>query len=227
MFDRMCGRFAITLVHGFFARFAVTDQEVQLVPRFNIAPTQTVPVIVRGSPNRAIPMRWGLIPFWAKDPKIGNRLINARAETLASKPAFRASMKRKRCLVPATGFYEWRRTGDGKQPYFVRRKDQGFFAFAGLHDSWRNPVSGEELRSFTIVTTLPNPLLATIHTRMPVILREDHEDVWLREGELDPSTLKSIFRPHPARGFEAYMVSTEVNNPKNDYPDLIERADGA
>jgi len=218
----MCGRFAITLVHGFFTRFAVEVPEIEFKPRYNIAPTQDVPIIIGPRPNRAVMMRWGLIPFWAKDSKIGNRLINARAETVATKPAFRVSLKRRRCLVPATGFYEWKRTRGGKEPHFIRRKDGQLFSLAGLYDRWRNPESGETVTSFTIVTTTPNSLLAAIHNRMPVILSRDDEHVWLSSGALDDKDLGRLLRPSPAKGFEAYRVSTDANNPMNEYPELVE-----
>src|SRR5512137_1727696 len=126
----MCGRFALAHIAGFWTRFAVIDRQAALEPRFNIAPSQMVPIVISGSPNKAVMMKWGLVPFWAKDPKIGNRLINARAETVATKPAFRTSLKRKRCLVPATGFYEWKRLGKDKQPHYVHMKDDRLFAFA-------------------------------------------------------------------------------------------------
>ena len=220
MFDRMCGRFAITLVHGFFARFAVTDQEVQLVPRFNIAPTQTVPVIVRGSPNRAIPMRWGLIPFWAKDPKIGNRLINARAESVSTKPAFRGALKKRRCIVPTTGFYEWRREDKVKTPFYVHMKDNSFFGLAGMYDKWRRP-DGSTLQTFTIITTTPNSVLEKIHNRMPVILKPEQEEDWLSNAELSAKALEGFFKPYPSRSMTAYEVSRTVNSPANDSPELI------
>lgn len=220
--EQMCGRFALTIVHGFFARFAVMEYAIELFPRYNIAPTQDVPIVVRESPNRAVMMRWGLIPFWAKDPKIGNRLINATAETLATKPAFRVSLKRKRCLVPATGFYEWKRTDEGKEPYYVRLKDGSYFTFAGLYDRWIDPKTGKETPSFTIVTTVPNGLMETIHNRMPVMLREDDESEWLSNEPLPEDDLKRLFKPFPARSMEAYRVSTDVNSPANESPRLVE-----
>jgi len=216
----MCGRFALAHVAGFWTRFAVIDRQATLEPRFNIAPSQMVPVILSSSPNKAVIMKWGLVPFWAKDPKIGNRLINARAETIATKPAFRTSLKRKRCLVPATGFYEWKRLGKEKQPYYVHMKDDSFFAFAGLYDRWKTP-EGDDLYSFTIITTQPNPLMAKIHNRMPVILQEKDEDLWLAPGELSDEDRKLLLGPFPSRQMEAYEVSREVNNPTSDSDELI------
>ncbi len=217
----MCGRFALAHIAGFWTRFAVIDKQATLERRFNIAPSQMVPIIISGSPNKAVMMKWGLVPFWAKDPKIGNRLINARAETAATKPAFRTSLKRKRCLVPTTGFYEWKRLWKEKHPYYVHMKDDTLFAFAGLYDRWRSS-DGEELLSFTILTTEPNPMMAKIHNRMPVILKESDEALWLSLGELAENDRRRLFDPYPTRPMEAYEVSKEVNSPVNDSDELIE-----
>ncbi len=216
----MCGRFTLTHVYGFFTRFQIIDQQAQLRPRFNIAPTQEHPVIVSQSPNQMLMMRWGLVPFWAKDPKIGNRLINARAETVATRPAFRTPFKKKRCLVPATGFYEWKRLGKNKVPYYVHLKDDSLFAFAGLCDTWLGP-DGKKLMTFTIITTAPNAMMAKIHNRMPVVLSEEDESLWLSKEPLPPSDLNRIFKPFPARAMEAYEISTEVNNPRNENERLV------
>lgn len=216
----MCGRFAIAYTIGLLARFGVKRDLEGLEPRYNVAPTQMVPIVISESPNQAVMMRWGLIPFWAKDPKIGNRLINARAENLRKRPAFRTSFKNRRCIVPVTGFYEWKQKGDGKAPYYVHMKDDSPFGLAGLYDRWRNP-QGEEVLSFTIVTTAPNKLLAPIHNRMPVVLRREHEDLWLRRGPLDDRNAALVFRPYPVRPMEAYEVSKEVNNPRNDSEGII------
>lgn len=220
MIRPMCGRFTLTHIHGFFTRFELMDQQAQLRPRFNIAPTQEHPVIISQSSNQMIMMRWGLVPFWAKDSKIGNRLINARAETVATKPAFRTSIKRKRCLVPATGFYEWKRLDDGKMPYYVHLKDDSMFAFAGLYDSWLNPDGGR-LMTFTIITTTPNAMMGKIHNRMPVMLNLEDEGLWLTKDPLPDSELRRIFRPYPASSMEAYEVSTDVNNPRNENGSLV------
>lgn len=216
----MCGRFAITRIVGLPARFQLASFELDFKPRFNIAPSMEVPIIIRESPNRAVMMKWGLVPFWAKDAKIGNRMINARAETVQTKPAFRTSLKRKRCLVPATGFYEWRRTKDGKIPHFVRMKDESFFAFAGLYDHWKD-AEGNKLVTFTIITTEPNALMSKIHNRMPVILQPEDEQVWLENKELASDQLVRLFKPYPARSMESYEVSTAVNNSANDSEDIV------
>ncbi len=217
----MCGRFALAFIKGFFTRFEVIDQSAQIQPRFNIAPSQRVPIIVSESPNKVVEMKWGLVPFWAKDPKIGNRLINARGEGISKKPAYRASVKRRRCLVPATGFYEWREEEGRKTPYYVHMKDGGLFAFAGLWDSW-NKAEGEPLQTFTIITTRANSALHEIHNRMPVILRREHESLWLEQRELEPDELARIFKPYPAKLVTSYEVSTDVNNARNEGEHLIE-----
>lgn len=219
----MCGRFAIAYTIGLLARFGVKQDIEGLAPRFNVAPTQMAPIVISESPNKALMMRWGLIPFWAKDPKIGNRLINARSENLKKSPAYRASFKNRRCIVPVTGFYEWKKQNGAKAPYYVRMKDDSPFGLAGLYDRWNDP-EGREVMSFTIVTTVPNRLLAPIHNRMPVILRQEHEDLWLRHGPLTDKEADSIFRPHPARPMETYEVSTQVNNPRNDSEGIIRPA---
>jgi putative SOS response-associated peptidase YedK len=216
----MCGRFALTHIHGFFTRFQLMDQQAQLRPRFNVAPTQEHPVIINQSTNQMLMMRWGLVPFWAKDPKIGNRLINARAETATTKPAFRISIKRKRCLVPATGFYEWKRLANGKVPYYIHLKDDSVFAFAGLYDSWLSS-DGEQLMSFAIITTTPNALMSKIHNRMPAVLDRVSEDQWLSKDQLMDSELKRILKPYPAQSMDAYEVSTKVNDPRVENEDLV------
>jgi putative SOS response-associated peptidase YedK len=216
----MCGRFAIAYTMGLFARFGVKGDLPKIEPRFNIAPTQLAPIVLENGERRAVMMRWGLVPFWAKDPKIGNRLKNARAETVSTKPAFRASLKKRRCIVPLTGFYEWKRDGKQKTPFYVHMKDDSFFGLAGLYDNWRRPDESS-MQSFTIVTTRPNSLLENIHNRMPVIIREEQEDDWLGGSELSPKALASFFKPFPPRPMAAYEVSKDVNSPVNDSPELI------
>ncbi len=218
----MCGRFAISHIPGFFSRFMIHDPEIAIEPRYNIAPTQDVPVVVLKDSNRlAIMMKWGLVPFWAKDPKIGSRLINARAETIASSPVFRASARKRRCLVPATGFYEWRKTGGRKKtPYYCHLKGDELFAFAGLFDRWRSP-HGTDLLTFTIVTTSPNALVSKLHNRMPVILRKDDEIGWLAPGELAAEDIKRMTAPYPAKDMEVYAVSPAVGDPKNESEDFV------
>ena len=221
----MCGRFALAFVKGFFTRFEMIEQQARIEPRFNIAPSQIVPIIVSDSPNHVAMMRWGFVPFWAKDPKIGNKLINARAEGITKKPAFRASVKRRRCLVPATGFYEWKKTNGGKTPHYVRMRDDSSFAFAGLYDLWHDPA-GSALLSFTIITTTSNAMMKKMHNRMPVILRQGDEGVWLGKEPLSEESLTRILQPFPARPMIAYPVSRAVNNPSNESEDLIAPSPG-
>ncbi len=194
-----------------------------VTPRFNLAPTQQALAIREpgdGGGRSLIPLRWGLIPSWARDPAIGNRLINARAETLAAKPAFKAAFQRRRCLVPADGFYEWQKVGRGKQPWFLRLKDGGVFAFAGLWERWSDSAHGA-VESFTIITTTPNELLEPIHNRMPVILPPERYDQWLDPAGCDMDRLAALLRPYPAGAMTAYSVSTYVNSPAHEGPECV------
>lgn len=219
----MCGRFTLTVDPGQLQEaFPWADIPEGIPLRYNIAPSQPAAVIANDGLNRVDFYNWGLIPFWAKDPKIGNRLINARAETLAEKPSFRGSFKYKRCLVLADGFYEWRKEPGTKTktPIYLRMKHKEPFAFAGLWDIWHSS-DGSEIRTFTIITTEPNPLVENIHNRMPVILPQIAYSEWLQEGENDASLLKSFLQPYPAEEMEAYPVSRYVNSPQNDSPECI------
>jgi putative SOS response-associated peptidase YedK len=216
----MCGRFNIAIAVGWPERFGVQEPSPPIELHYNIAPTQLVPVIVRDSPNRIQMMQWGLVPFWARDPKIGSRMINARAETIAEKPAFSHSYQRHRCLVPATGFYEWKKTPQGRIPYNVCLKDHSLFAMAGLFDRWTSP-EGQELFTFTIVTTEPNSLSRPLHDRMPAILRREHEPLWLQTEPLSMDELFEVTAPYPSEEMEAYPVTSAVNTPANDTADLI------
>ncbi len=216
----MCGRFTLTLTSEQLSlAFPWLETTGELTPRYNIAPSQLVAVVPNRDKLQIEEFRWGLIPFWAKDPHIGNRMINARAETLAEKPSFRAAFSRRRCLVLADGFYEWQsRPGQkGKIPFYIRLASQDAFAFAGLWDTWRSP-DGSKIPSCTIVTTRPNELLAPIHNRMPVILHPDHYLQWLDPSELPPSTLQPLLGPYPSSEMTAFPVSTLVNDPRNDHP---------
>jgi putative SOS response-associated peptidase YedK len=166
-------------------------------------------------------MRWGLIPYWAKDKSFGAKAINAVSETAAEKPAFKESMKKRRCLIPADGFYEWKKLGSKKQPYNIGMADDGLFAFAGLWDRWKSP-EGKEILSCTILTTDANPLLKEIHDRMPVIIEKDDYDVWLDPGMTDPDKLTDLLKPFDARLMRVYPVSSTVSNVKNDGPECAE-----
>jgi putative SOS response-associated peptidase YedK len=219
----MCGRFTLTVdpaeAQEVFSRFTFSEK---FAPRYNIAPSQPVLVIPNDDQNTADFFVWGLIPMWAKDPAIGNRLINARGETLAEKPAFRGSLKYKRCLILADGFYEWKGAPGRKTktPFFIHMKDRKPFAFAGLWDSWNGP-DGSLVKSCTIITTMPNELTAIIHNRMPVILHPREYAQWLDPQPQTPDQLKPLIKPFPAEFMNAYPVSQLVNIPANDRPELV------
>ncbi|MFC1464628.1 MAG: SOS response-associated peptidase [Candidatus Brachytrichaceae bacterium NZ_4S206] len=221
----MCGRYTLIVdPEQLMARFHLSSADFVTTPRYNVAPTQTVAVVYDESPRTLSAARWGLIPSWAKDPSIGSRMINARAETLAEKPAFRNLLKKRRCLVLADSFYEWRKNPDGtKTPMRVMLTSGAPFALAGLWDIWKTP-EGELLRTCTIITTEPNALIAPLHNRMPAILLPEQEADWLSHSHGDATFLQSLLQPFPAERMKAYPVSPRVNNVKNDDPTLIEPA---
>jgi len=224
----MCGRY--TLVHGLKElrdRFEFDPGDAELSPRYNLAPGQMAPVVVMENGRRVLRMmKWGLVPFWADDPKIGNRMINARGETVAQKPAFRRLLKRRRCLVLADGFYEWRPVPGrkGKFPMRIHLKKEPPFAFAGLCDTWKSQ-DGDELDTFTIITTSANEMIEPIHDRMPVILNPEDEDTWLDPDLDDTETLVDLLKPFPPDRMGAYDVSKTVNSPRNDSPECLEPVD--
>jgi len=215
----MCGRFTLRAnLNRILHEFAVESAEgLDWQPRFNIAPTQPIPIVAAGRLSLA---RWGLVPSWADDPKIGNRLINARADGVADKPSFRAAFKRGRCLVVADGFYEWKPQGDRKQPYFIRLRDDRPFAFAGLREHWRR--DDRTIDSAAIITTDANSLMAGIHDRMPAILPRAAWGPWLDPEFQDKQELLALLRPYPADEMAAAPVSTLVNNPRNEDPRCID-----
>ena len=215
----MCGRFTIVPTVDFHERFHLPPGP-PIAPRYNVAPGQQVPVIVRGDGNRLAPMAWGFIAPFAKDPAAGRPVINARAESLLSKPSFRSSVQESRCLVPASGFYEWRREGRRKVPFYIRLLKAPVFAFAGLYATLHDPTGGEH-PTFVIITTEPNRLVAGLHDRMPAILQREKEEAWLRPGPVGVGELLGFFAPYPAGEMEAFPVSAMVNNPESDGPDLI------
>lgn len=220
----MCGRFSLTSnLDDLQERFDFEGRDLVYRPRYNVAPTQTVLAVVNDGGNRAEFMRWGLIPFWAKDHKIGNRMINAVGETVATKPAFRSAFKKRRCLVLADGFYEWKKLAGGKVPMYITSRSSAPFAMAGLWENWRDP-SGEMVHSCTIITTTPNNLIEPIHNRMPVILPQAAEATWLDSAVEDAGTLAPLLVPYSADEMEAYVVSTLVNSPKNDVPECLQPA---
>jgi putative SOS response-associated peptidase YedK len=221
----MCGRYTLTSPGEVVAETFELDLVPSLSPRYNLAPTQeaaVVRVVAPGAPRTLDRLRWGLIPGWAKDPTIGNRMINARAETVAEKPAYRDSFKRHRCLVVADGFYEWKRVGKAKQPHLIRRRDLRPFGFAGLWSSWRGAEPGPPVETFTILTTEPNALMRELHDRMPVILDRRDYAAWLDPANRDTPGLAALLAPAPEEGWEALPVSTVVNSPANDTPACIQ-----
>ena len=217
----MCGRYNLITDAETLVDFFELSEGLTLKPRYNIAPSQTVPAIRRqDGERRLVELRWGLIPFWAKNSKIGYNTINARAETLAEKPAFRAAFRQRRCLIPATGFYEWQARPGGKQPYHITVGDGELFAFAGLWERWRDEQS-QTLESCTIVVTGANEKIAAVHQRMPVILDPADFDTWLDSEVTDKDRLQELLRPYPAQRINLYPISTRVNKPANDDSDCI------
>nr|MBN1228825.1 SOS response-associated peptidase [Anaerolineae bacterium] len=221
----MCGRFAFTVdleeLRKTFPWLITPDKHIR--PRYNIAPTQPVAVVANEGARKLDFFIWGLIPFWAVDPKIGSRLINARGETLVEKNAFRAAYIRRRCLIFADGFYEWKKEpGESrKTPYYFRLQSGAPFAFGGLWETWHSPL-GDLVRSCTIITTRPNALVADYHDRMPFILPEQAINDWLDPAERPPDQLDHLIGPYPADQMEAYAVSLLVNNPENDFEECIQ-----
>jgi putative SOS response-associated peptidase YedK len=222
----MCGRYRLTAKERYIAEhFDLEESEVHWTPRYNIAPTQEAAIVRqdRKQPRRVFSlMRWGLIPAWAKDASIGYKTINAMCETAAEKAAFREAMRRRRCLVPADGFYEWQKLGrKEKQPYNIGMTDDSLFAFAGLWERWSDPA-GTPLNSFTILTTAANPLLSGIHDRMPVIVKREDYDLWLDPGMTDPEGVADLLKPLDARLMKKFPVSARVGNADNDDAEIIQ-----
>jgi putative SOS response-associated peptidase YedK len=218
----MCGRYVITSAPEAIKALFRYQALPNFPPRFNVAPSQPIPIVRLADGKRQFALvRWGLLPSWVKDPKTFTLLINARGESVIDKPAFRAAMKRRRCLIPADGFYEWQADGSRKQPYFIRLKSGQPMAFAGLWECWTGP-NGEELETAAIVTTEANRALGHIHDRMPVILAPDAFDLWLNCAEVDAQTAAALIAPAPDSLFEAYPVSTDVNRVANDNAKLVE-----
>jgi putative SOS response-associated peptidase YedK len=214
----MCGRFSLTADPTQLKQaFPWLELPDNMTPRYNVAPSQPIAVIPNNGENKLDFFVWGLIPSWAKDPKIGYRMINARAETLAEKPSFRFAFKRHRCLIPSDGFYEWKKVPGqkSKTPTYIRLKSGKPFAFAGLWESWHSK-DGSIIPSCTIITTEPNEFMRDIHNRMPVILQEENYWKWLQTGEADAPTLQGMLKPYPRDDLTAYAVSKYVNSPAND-----------
>ena len=218
----MCGRFSLTADLGELARrFEFDGNRLDLEPNYNVAPTQNVLTVVGGENRRGGFMRWGLIPHWAKNASIGSRMINARAETVAQRPAFRSAFRRRRCLVLADGFYEWQRAGSVKKPMRMIMESGEPFAFAGLWAMWRDQ-DGNKVPSCTIITTEANDLLRPIHHRMPVILPREMEEFWLDRDMQDAGALENALTAYPPELMQTYQVSTLVNSARNNGPQVVE-----
>ena len=223
----MCGRFSQQRPASELAEiFAAEPLAEDPGPRFNVAPTDDALVVVQRGDRRAITAyRWGLIPHWAEAANVGSRMFNARAESLTSSPAFRDAFRRKRCLVPVDGFYEWHREGTRRQPFAIARADARPLALAGLWSGWRDPAADRVVRTFTIITTLPNDQLAALHDRMPVVVPEEAWSRWLDPGFHDPAELNGLFEPSDEVALRIWPVSPLVNNVRNDGPELFEPID--
>ena len=219
----MCGRYTLkTPLNVLTERFDIEEAPSSITPSYNIAPTQHVATVLSENGKRKLEMlRWGLIPSWAKDPEIGNKMINARAETVAEKPSYRKAFKKSRCLILADGFYEWQKTDSGKQPFHIRMQGGSPFAFAGLWESWDK---GDGLRSCTIITTDANDLVGEVHNRMPVILHPEDYEMWLDPDFEEREPLTTLLKPFPAEAMETYVVSRRVNKPSNNEPGVVEPA---
>ena len=223
----MCGRSSLTKTEKEIeARFNATFYSDELerynpLPNFNVAPTQRLPVITSGDAKHIRIFKWGLIPSWAKDKNIGSKLINARVETLQEKTMFKSLLQSKRCIIPLDGFYEWKRSGKEKIPFRIKTTNQDIFACAGLHDSWIDPVSNELVETFTIITVGPNKLMEEIHNRMPAILGQSSEKVWL-DPDIKTQDALQLLIPYPPEEMEAYQVSDKVNSVRINNKSLIE-----
>ena len=219
----MCGRFTQTAdADTIQETFELAQEPLELIPRYNIAPTQPVAVVVQEDDERHLDaFRWGLVPFWAKALSIGNRMINARGETVAEKRSFKRSFQSQRCLIIADGFFEWRKTDQGKIPTYIHLTDRQPFAMAGLWDTWTSPED-EVIPTCTIITTTPNELMAPIHNRMPVILPAEAYATWLNPTDPDLVELQSLLKPYPAEAMTYYPVAKIVNSPRNDVAACIQ-----
>lgn len=213
----MCGRFVLkdnikTLSKNFdFDQ----DDDVLFEPKYNITPGQNAPIIIKEETRKCAIMRWGLVPSWSNDPLIGFQMINARSETVAQKPSFKNSLRKRRCIVPSNGFYEWKKLDNKtKTPYYIKMKNNKPFGFAGLWDTWNK--DGANLTTFTIITTSPNELIKPIHDRMPVILKKEDEDLWLNPDIQNSDVVLHLLKPFSSDDMETYEISTYVNNPRNE-----------
>jgi putative SOS response-associated peptidase YedK len=217
----MCGRYVLIAEPQQVQREFDLSSTPTLAPRYNIAPTQPVAIITNEKPDELTIVKWGLVPSWSKDPKVGSKMINARSDTAHEKPSFRSAFKRRRCLIPVSGFYEWKTSDDSKQPHYIFVKDKDVFSFAGLWEVWHGP-DGEQLWTCSILTTDANEKIEDLHNRMPVILDGDDRKTWLDE-DAEVAELRLLMKPFDSDKMDYYPVSKAVNTPRNDDPSLLER----
>jgi putative SOS response-associated peptidase YedK len=222
----MCGRIVMELTPELLATVFGISNVPPLVPNYNIAPNQMVLVVRQVSDHRTVDMmKWGLVPSWAKDPAVGSRMINARAETAAEKPSFRHAIRYRRCIVPASGYFEWKQVGKFKTPYYFRMKEGAPLGLAGIWEEWKTP-DNSPLHTLSILTTSANRIVAPIHDRMPVILPPDEYSRWLSRHITRPEELQTLYQSFPAELLEAYPVSDKVNSPRNNGRENIQRSAG-
>lgn len=222
----MCGRYSFYDPEELYDLYSIVNRHIErdVIPHYHIAPSTQQPVILKHSPNHIELMTWGIqFPWQRHAEKRGDQVINARSETLFEKPMFRRLVETQRCLIPANGFFEWRKTPEGKTPYFIHLKSRKIFTFAGIYDLWTDE-QGTQHKEYAIVTTTPNSLMEPIHNRMPVILRREQEEAWLNPDETEKERLLPLLLPYPPEEMEAYIVSRAVNNPRNDTPEVIKPA---
>jgi len=218
----MCGRFQLSVKGKQISeRFNIEVFDELYTPSYNCAPSQKLPVITNKQPDRLSYFNWGLIPFWTKNPKVGAKSINTRSETISQKPSFKEAFKKQRCLIPANGYYEWKK-GNSNTPYRIFIKDERIFTIAGIWDVWKD-AENREIYTFSIITTKANSILENIHGRMPVILNPDDEKSWLQED--DEVRLKSLLKPYSSSFFDFYPISKAINSPKNNNPNVIIKND--
>jgi putative SOS response-associated peptidase YedK len=216
----MCGRYSLVFIDDLGNRFRVINPMIGARSRFNIVPGNEMPVIIHQEKNELVMMKWGLVPHWTQDITLAQRPINARAETLSEKPSFKELLQNRRCLVPASGFFEWKKEGKKTIPFYIHLPNTKLFAFAGLYDQWAGS-DGNLIRTYTIVTTAPNELVAKVHNRMPSILLPEHEDRWLSKTPLNAGALNEILAPFPAENMSMYPISSLVNTPDVDDERII------
>jgi len=218
----MCGRYTLDFETSIYLRYGIKNH-IDFAPRYNIAPSQSLPVITEEKPAEFTLMRWGLVPFWEEKKEKPRGLINIRDDSVLGKPWGKRYLQSQRCLVPATGFFEWKRGNGGKTPYYFHLKNEEYFSFAGLYSTYKEPLTGQTIAAYSIITTSPNAVMKSIHHRMPVILEKKDEESWLNPDTTEPEKLKEYLHPYHGKPMEAYEVATYVNSPRNDDKSVLER----